>query len=679
MALFDQEKKKNEVVYGNPTGGGGRYVMNRLMDTQGVAKQKPQPGPTMGMTSQVHNRQQHLDNIDTRMEARKGLRSPISLASQEFPRQDLTEARHSVPFNPDSSPNGFSGNFRYGMNPPGGKTFDQVSQESSGLPPSELVGRSLGNAARAVRGAVGIAPNSPDSSQRFPSNLGAAVDAVPQARPELSVPALGQQVHNKQRPLDNIAARRAGIIPEAPTAPQEQSSLSYRAGKFVRENLAPAVDSAVRGAAGVATLVPRAIYHVGDDMVRGFSGDAPNIEEFQAMPFDRPLIGRGGGGVANAAEPPQAVALRQSFSSPESRVTVPPPSQFETLRPDRALDAETYGDQAKIVGGNSPQAMSALQSRAERAAGGVGITPNLSSRDLQLKDNMGRIDQMLASGVQPTEHQAGAIAQLRRDAGFLRGGTDRYVAGPDGRPVRGGGGGNYSFQGSPEMASRFTNAVAPGEYSPEAVAARGQQSEQFLSRNGYEKVDPNSGLTQSELRRMPVIERAKVADAIAARANDRIKAEADRTQAQGVVDVGKGNLAVNQAEQATKAKSTGLDMAAKQMGIDEQRRIQGLQKQYNEAETTEERAIAERALIAAGALKRDKPEVFFDQEFDQMGNTTRKTPYILENGNVRSAVPDGVNDAPVLPQEPKKRVKGQVYSNGRGGYARWDGSGLVAL
>jgi hypothetical protein len=349
--------------------------------------------------------------------------------------------------------------------------------------------------------------------------------------------------------------------------------------------------------------------------------------------------------------------IPRSFSSPESTVATPPLSPGTlALRPDRALNTETYGDQARIVGGNSPQAASALQNRAERAAGAM-LTPNLSERDLQLKDNMGQIDKLLASGMQPTEHQAGAIAQLRRDAGFLRGGTDRYVAGPDGRPVRGGGGGNYSFQGSPEMASRFTNAVAPGEYIPEAVAVRGQQQEQFLSRNGYEKVDPNSGLTQSELRRIPVIERAKVADAIAARANDRIKAEADRTQAQGVVEVGKGNLAVNQATQETAAKTSGLDQTAKQMGIDEQRRIQGLQKQYDEAKTPEERAIAERSLVAAGALKRDKPEVFFDQEFDQMGNTTRKTPYILENGNVRSAVPGGGTQRPEAPPAAIERLK----------------------
>jgi hypothetical protein len=43
---------------------------------------------------------------------------------------------------------------------------------------------------------------------------------------------------------------------------------------------------------------------------------------------------------------------------------------------------------------------------------------------------------------------------------------------------------NYSFQGTAEAAQRFNSAVSPGEYSPEAQAARALQEEQFFERNG---------------------------------------------------------------------------------------------------------------------------------------------------------------------------------------------------
>lgn len=114
---------------------------------------------------------------------------------------------------------------------------------------------------------------------------------------------------------------------------------------------------------------------------------------------------------------------------------------------------------------------------------------SLSPQDQALKQNMQAIDQTLAGGVVPTPEQASQIAGLRQQAGFLRGGTDRVPVGPDGLPASGRGA-RYSITAAPDVAAAFTGAVAPGEYSPEATAARGLQRQQFLERNAVRPMMP---------------------------------------------------------------------------------------------------------------------------------------------------------------------------------------------
>jgi hypothetical protein len=119
------------------------------------------------------------------------------------------------------------------------------------------------------------------------------------------------------------------------------------------------------------------------------------------------------------------------------------------------------------------------------------VAVNLSPQDQALKQNMQAIDQTLASGVVPTPEQASQIAGLRRQAGFLRGGTDRVPVGPDGLPISGQGA-RYSITAAPDVAAVFTGAVAPGEYSREAMAARGLQRQQFLDRNAARPLMPTA-------------------------------------------------------------------------------------------------------------------------------------------------------------------------------------------
>lgn len=122
-------------------------------------------------------------------------------------------------------------------------------------------------------------------------------------------------------------------------------------------------------------------------------------------------------------------------------------------------------------------------------APGGAMTVNLSPQDQAIKQNMQAIDDTIAGGVVPTPERASQIAVLRRQAGFLRGGTDRVPVGPDGLPISGRGA-RYSITAAPDVAATFTDAVAPGEYSQEAMAARGLQRQQFLERNAARPMMP---------------------------------------------------------------------------------------------------------------------------------------------------------------------------------------------
>jgi len=513
-----KEEEKDE-----PTGGGGKYLMNRLLAPPqeahgaGLAPLAVANTAPPSIANPVHNKAKAVENIATRQAARRELagQSAIALHSQQFPIQDITDARHATPFvaGEVKAPVGVVENFKYGMLPPGGQTFEQVSAGSANLPPADLVGRSLGNVARAVRGAVGINPPVSDTSQRFPSDLDAAVAAAPRpmvgrgsgiiARDFLTQVASPGQPHNKQRHLDNIAARRGGrqIVVNAPDTPDSQNSLSYNAGKFAREQVVPAIDSAARGAVGIATLVPRALYRAGSDAIRGFTGEAPNTEEFSVMPFNSPVL-PGSRGAANAASVPATVHanIPAPVANQAGARGMIPIRQAEQTNPAPVVNAAA--GQAPGPGDTSLSPIHArADSRIPPVAGGVpggAFSVNLSPQDQQLKANLAKIDAMISGGVVPTPEQAQQIQELKQQAGFLRGGTDRRPVGRDGLPIKAGGGagvgGNYSVQGSPEMVARFNSAVSPSEYSPEAQAARDKMHEQFLARNGKAK----SQLTELE-------------------------------------------------------------------------------------------------------------------------------------------------------------------------------------
>lgn len=100
-------------------------------------------------------------------------------------------------------------------------------------------------------------------------------------------------------------------------------------------------------------------------------------------------------------------------------------------------------------------------------SGGSGkITVNLSPADKQIKENMAKIDSLAKNA---TPQQMEQITQLRQQAGFLRGGTDRVAVGKDGLPVK-----NVATT-DPNAASQRTstglNVQFNSSVSPEARSA----------------------------------------------------------------------------------------------------------------------------------------------------------------------------------------------------------------
>lgn len=194
------------------------------------------------------------------------------------------------------------------------------------------------------------------------------------------------------------------------------------------------------------------------------------------------------------------------------------------------------------------------------APGGT-IRVNQSPQDQALKQNMQAIDQTLASGVVPTPEQASQIAGLRQQAGFLRGGTDRVPVGPDGLPISSRGA-RYSITAPVDVAQQFVSAVAPGEYSREATAARGLQQRQFDERNAARPVMASQPQTLPPPRTIgeAFMRRGELRDIESARQGQKLANEA----------AGIRMNAANAAEQnriAAESEASAAGMRQSQMGL----------------------------------------------------------------------------------------------------------------
>lgn len=169
---------------------------------------------------------------------------------------------------------------------------------------------------------------------------------------------------------------------------------------------------------------------------------------------------------------PQATAVAAPYTAGQQAATEP-------ITPAPATAAPPPGQSQGAVGFR-------LTPVQVGVPGGT-IRVNQSPQDILVKRSMQQLDGYIARGILPATDPD--VQRQRQQAGFLRGGTDRVPVGPNGLPVSGRGA-RYSITAAPDVAAAFTGAVAPGEYSPTAMAARGLQRQQFLERNATRPVMP---------------------------------------------------------------------------------------------------------------------------------------------------------------------------------------------
>jgi len=251
----------------------------------------------------------------------------------------------------------------------------------------------------------------------------------------------------------------------------------------------------MRGAGLVADAVTTPARNIAQTMKSTIVDPVVDANQAQNSVLEKKAVGAAlrklpAGDMAGFREMENATSAAAGGTSPLQPSGMIPLHQEEQTNPAPVVNAA-----AGQAPGPGDTALSPIHARADSrippVAGGVpggAFSVNLSPQDQQLKENLAKIDAMVAGGVVPTPEQAQQIQELKQQAGFLRGGTDRRPVGRDGMPIKTGGGagmgGNYSIQGSPETVARFNSAVSPSEYSPEAQAARDKQHEQFLARNG---------------------------------------------------------------------------------------------------------------------------------------------------------------------------------------------------
>jgi hypothetical protein len=129
-----------------------------------------------------------------------------------------------------------------------------------------------------------------------------------------------------------------------------------------------------------------------------------------------------------ATEPQLAASAPPKTQAPAERAKVKATNVAAGM-PRQNLAVSHAQTQAAPVVSNSP----ALFTQAQGP--GYSASVNLSPEDMQVRRNMAAINARIAGGDVPTQEQAAQIAGLRRQAGFLRGGTDRYETDASGRPL----------------------------------------------------------------------------------------------------------------------------------------------------------------------------------------------------------------------------------------------------
>lgn len=232
-----------------------------------------------------------------------------------------------------------------------------------------------------------------------------------------------------------------------------------------------------------------------------------------------------------------------------------------------------------------------------------------------------------------------------------------------GKPLPGTFGGAYSFEGSPEAARKFNSAVSPGEYSPEAMAAREKQGEQFRARQGYTKLTPIEEMVGRPLDSF------------------------GRNQQPEIVKAALGGMAAREAavgtaqERLAGAKERLANTRLRLSEADKNEMVTSLLAESSSATDPKRIEQIDRQLVALGAKQpREKrePKVYFQKTYDDTGNVTGESPFVYdyETGESKPLRLGGDSTLPQPPRDAKDRKIGARYSSPSGAVV-WDGKGFI--
>lgn len=226
---------------------------------------------------------------------------------------------------------------------------------------------------------------------------------------------------------------------------EDYNNLGVTVGRGLRNYAVPALKTTAAGVVDAATVVPRSIYHVGSNIAAGFRGEQGN-NNFNVTPMVDAARGSSAPQVSTTGRDLALRTMPAATRTPQVSPAAPQP---------QANTAPVPITQTVTAGAASPD--------TPRGS----VTANLSPNDLAIKKSLADIDAAVAGGMQPTPEQAAKIMDLKQQAGFLRGGTDRRPVGPDGLPlqVRSGGSGltvQFDADTDPAAKQRFLeNPVRP--------------------------------------------------------------------------------------------------------------------------------------------------------------------------------------------------------------------------
>ncbi len=377
--------------------------------------------------------------------------------------------------------------------------------------------------------------------------------------------------------------------------------------------------------------------------------------------------------------------------------------------------AATVPQEPEMIAGHAPTTVNDQVAPTIQATKQGNILPeiqgnrkfqvNLSDQDKAIKDSIAAIDARIASGVQPTPEQAARIQEIKRRAGFMRGGTDRVPVGPDGLPLQKMVPGAAQRVGN--MDVQFDQSVSPeAQRRFNAIPIQGKQPtwadehKQWESRQPQQRVmqSPQSLglLTKENSPGMGWKQRAKLNEQILAnQQSDKNNALANSTaQERNRIDAlanqqsDKNNaLANSTAQERNRIDAMNVSgqnqerqsrIAANQFALNQAQIVANLRNQMAEAPDDATRnSIAKRLSAYQDAKEKGKVQIEKRTVTNDLGEKVEELYRVNESGDLVPAQIVGGGAAQIdLPRDVSQRQAGKIYMTAKGP-ALWDGKGLI--